>query len=289
MSIEKKYAIIGYPLSHSLSPLIHTTAFRELRLPCSYESIEIHPVNLRTKFKNLLEENFSGFNVTLPYKQEITRFLNKHSPEVVATGAVNTIVIADGETVGHNTDIAGIRQSLLPFRDELVGKSGMILGTGGAAHAAMYCLLRYFHLDMIRVASRNANRALNFTRTFEKLRGHTVLRKQVITDPSIERHLKQSDLIINATPVGMWPKWDESPLDSKIHFQPGQIVLDLIYRPLETTLLRRAREDGARTVNGLEMLLHQAAEAFRLWTGLEMPREPVRAAALEYLTQQQRS
>lgn len=283
MRVEKKFGIIGYPLGHSLSPLLHTTAFRELGLPYTYEPLEIHPVNLRSRFKSLLEEEFSGFNVTLPYKQEITRFLDSQSPEAAAIGAVNTVVIHEGTTIGYNTDMAGVLASLLPFRDELVGKRALILGTGGAAHAVMYCLLKHFPLDLIRVASRKVARAVNFIRTFEKMKPLTKLRKQVLHHHTTERFVRESELIINATPVGMWPTWDESPLPSEIHFQPHQIVMDLIYIPLETTLLKRAREDGARTVNGLEMLIHQAAEAFKLWTGLPMPLEPVRAAALNHL------
>ncbi len=280
-----KFGIIGYPVQHSLSPILHTTAFKALNLPHSYEGIEIHPTNLRTKFKNLLDDGFSGFNVTIPHKQAIIRLLDEHSPEVAAIGAVNTIVVHDGTTTGHNTDVAGVLKSLLPLRDELVGKQAMIIGTGGAAHAVMYCLLKFIHLGLVRVASRTMGRAINFVNEFDKMKGNTVLFKQLSTKENMHRMVERCDLIINTTPVGMSPNVDQSPLGDAVRFRPDQIVMDLIYTPLETTLLRRAREDGARTINGLETLIHQAAEAFKLWTGLEMPVEPVRREVLNQLAQ----
>ncbi len=284
MAIQKmKFGIIGYPVQHSLSPILHTTAFKALDLPHSYEGIEVHPTNLRTKFKNLLENGFSGFNVTIPHKQVIMRLLDERSPEATAIGAVNTVVVRDGATIGHNTDVAGILKSLLPLQDELVGKKVMVLGTGGAAHAVMYCLLKYIHPNLVRVASRTMGRAINFVSEFDKMKGNTVLFKQLSTKENMLRMVERCDLIINTTPVGMSPHLDQSPLGDAVRFRPDQIVMDLIYTPMETTLLRRAREDGARTINGLETLIHQAAEAFKLWTGLEMPVREVREALMRKL------
>ncbi|HWP81446.1 MAG TPA: shikimate dehydrogenase [Bacteroidota bacterium] len=283
MDSPLRFGIIGYPIVHTLSPLMHETAFRALGIDATYEAIEVHPQSLRYRLRELIEEeHYSGLNVTIPHKETVVRLLDEMTKEAAQVGAVNTITVKDGAKIGTNTDVFGLGKVLEQYKDRIAGNEVILLGTGGGARAAAVWLLNHAHPDLLRIVTRHIPRAEKFIASFKPIAGNTVLRRTATTG-NIKRFVESAVLVINATPVGMSPKTDASPLDDTVRFREGQIVFDLIYRPRETTLLRRAKDDGATAVGGLEMLLWQGAQAFEMWTGKTMPVEVVRKKIEEAL------
>jgi shikimate dehydrogenase len=280
---KNQFAILGFPVEQSLSPLMHNTAFRLLDLPYSYEAIEVSPRSLLSYVRELADTGYRGFNVTIPHKESVLRYLSEVDEQAKRIGAANTVVIEEKKTKGYNTDITGILKSLEPFRESLLGSDVMVMGTGGAARTVVFALLRYVHPDLIRIVSRSNAKARQFVTSFAPMKGNTELRATVVTAPNIDRQVKKCSLIVNTTPVGMLPHSTNSPLPDSVHFSKEQIIFDLIYRPLETTLLKRASEDGATTISGLDTFLYQGAHAFELWTGKKMPIEKMRPVLEEKL------
>jgi shikimate dehydrogenase len=263
------FAIIGHPIGHSLSPLMHTTAMRELRIDSAFIAVDIAPSRLEEGVKELISRGCKGFNVTIPHKETIRALLDEEDAEARAVGAVNTVVVKDGRLYGYNTDIAGVRATLDSLRHTFTGKRAVVLGAGGGARAVLHVLVNDYATEHITIASRTLKRAEGLAASLLG-KGSTLL-----VLPIEQRRLldavNEATLIVNSTPVGMSPNTEASPLPTDAPLHAGQIVFDLIPRPLQTTLLRLASERGATTVGGLEMLLHQGAKAFELFTGTLMP------------------
>lgn len=274
------YAIIGHPVSHSLSPLMHATALKARGLPGEYITVDVESSQLRRTIQELVEKGCAGFNVTIPHKQGIIPLLSRTDEEAGAIGAVNTVVVRNGELQGYNTDVYGVWKSLEPYADRIRGKHVVLLGTGGGARAVIRCLLRNFQPSSLSVVTRTPERGRELVRAFE---ASLSLRVFSFNDSSLGQLLRDASLIVNATPVGMTPNVSDSPLPPTVSFHRDQIVFDLIYSPLQTTLLKSAASSGATTLGGLEMLIHQGAKAFELWTGKQMPLELVRKVLEERL------
>ncbi len=255
----KLYGIIGNPVSHSMSPVIHNASFTEKGLNNVYLPLKVS--NIGTFIRECRKIDFQGFSVTIPHKESVLPFLDdiEHTAEKI--GAINTIVRQDGKLTGYNTDcmaaITGLECDLEENGDTLNNKKVSIIGAGGAARAIAFGLKEKG--CNITIYNRTTERA-------EKLSNDVKCRFERFE----EIDNLDSDILINTTPVGMFPEVNRTPVPENV-LKEGMIVFDAVYNPIETKLLRDARERGCHTVNGLTMFINQAAEQFRLWTNIDPP------------------
>jgi shikimate dehydrogenase len=277
----KKFGVIGFPLSHSLSPQIHNTAFQALAIDAVYEKYEIAPADFDSAIRQFKRQEYGGFNVTIPHKSRILTYMDEIDTDAAAVGAMNTVVITRNRWCGFNTDIAGFLSPLLEMKRP-IGRS-LVLGTGGAARAVIFALMKYINPGQIVIAGRNAAKATILCNTFRKSNSEIELLPQLLADAASQTD--KFDLIINTTPVGTNPDKDRTPLPGLIKLKKNAIVYDLVYNPSKSRLLQEAEKagEGVTLINGLEMLLQQAARSFYLWTGKEMPLTPVRQSLLKAL------
>ncbi|MBM3249911.1 MAG: shikimate dehydrogenase [Candidatus Omnitrophica bacterium] len=265
---EKKiYGLIGLPVRHSLSPAMHNAAFAHLKIDAEYRLFELRPEELEDFLSSLSQNRIFGLNVTVPYKEAVLGHLQWLAPEAESIGAVNTIVVKDKDHLeGWNTDGIGFHRHLTDdLRYDPAGKRAAILGAGGAAKAVADQLARR-KAKSITLYDADKERSSKLTdklnREFPECKAHAA--------GSINGlGLKGQDLLINATPIGM--KEADPCLIEKGMLHSGLLVYDLIYNPAETKLLALAKEAGARTANGLGMLLYQGALSFEHWTDKAAP------------------
>ena len=275
--------IIGHPIKHSYSPFIHNVAIELMKLDYVYLPFDVPSSNLRGALKGMTALGIRGFNVTIPHKESAIQYMNNLSEEVTMIGSVNTIVNDQGKLNGHNTDAYGILETLLPFKDDILGNQVCVIGAGGSARTVVYTLIRHFKPKKLFIINRNERRAENLKDFFtEKMKFSSIKTKELIPPAAFEV-MKDSKLIIHATPVGMNPNENDSITTSSDVFSKGQIVFDLVYNPQNTLLLKTASKAGAKTINGLGMLVNQAAKSFELWTGVDFPREDVSKSLQLYL------
>jgi shikimate dehydrogenase len=267
------YGIMGYPIGHSLSPLMHTLAFRHHGLDAVYVPFSVAPEDLAKTVAGAVALGVAGFNVTIPHKEAIMACLDEVTDEATAIGAVNTVHVQDGRTSGHNTDGAGFLQPLQNLGTPLNQLSVCVLGAGGAARALAAALLNAGCPQLI-IANRTHARSERLAADLQKRFVAAEVRAVPMSDAADAA--QQSRLLVNATSLGMH-EGDEPLLPSRC-FGPEQIVYDIVYRPLNTPFLQDARAAGATTIGGLDMLLGQGAAAFMIWTGLAFPLEAVRPA-----------
>jgi shikimate dehydrogenase len=270
----KKYAVIGHPIAHSLSPLMHNTTFQHFKIDGNYEALDIEPASLEQAIGRFRKEMWSGFNVTAPHKEAVIPLIDEVVPEARAVGAVNTIVNRHNTFVGYNTDVLGVERSIHPYRTKIEGRSCVILGSGGAARSVVHVLTHKIKPLEITFSAQFLDQAHALIKSV----GDSNVKFNVIhyTDKALEAAIKNCTLIVNATTAGMFPAVLDSPLPNRNWLSKQHIVFDLVYRPLITRLLNDARTVGAKSIDGLEMFLQQGAAAFQLWTGKEMPVEHIR-------------
>ena len=270
----RHFAVIGHPISHSLSPLMHNTAFKILGLDFQYEMIDIEPDSLKQEIERFREQSWGGFNVTVPHKETIIPLLDEVAPDARAIGAVNTVVHHNNTLIGYNTDVIGVERSLRLDREHIEGTMCTILGSGGVARSVTYVLARSIKPKAITFSVLFPEQAHAIIKSI----GSTDIQFHVIhcTDPALESTIRESTLIVNATAVGMFPQILDSPIPNRHWLSQKQIIFDLIYRPFITQLQSDARSAGAKTIDGLGMFIHQGAAAFQLWTGKDMPVEQIR-------------
>jgi shikimate dehydrogenase len=279
----KQFGVIGHPIAHSLSPLMHNTAFALLGLDCTYQACDVPGGALADALEGFKCEEFVGLNVTIPHKEAVLDLLDEVDPEAGAIGAVNTIAFEGARLIGHNTDAYGVLKSLEPFRAQIVGDTALLLGAGGAARAVSYVLLTHFFPSELVIANRSEQRAQDLAAQCKALSANTTINAMSLADSKVRQIIERSSLVINATSVGMTPSVDESPIHDDVPFHTGQIVMDLIYTPLETNFLKIASGRGARTISGLEMFIHQGARSFEIWTGQQMPVDRIRSVLAQRL------
>lgn len=256
-----KVLLLGHPVAHSLSPLMHNAAFAALGLPHRYEAVDVAPEALSRTVDGLRRDDTLGANVTIPHKEPALRLMDETSDEVRAIGALNTIVRRGSRLVGHNTDAYGFERAVESIGDGDV----LVLGAGGAARACVLVLLRQGR--RVRIANRSRLRADELARALS-VDGR---RAEVIGWPYGAD--LPAPIVVNATPLGLH---GEDPLKGSTL---PRCVVDIVPSAEETPLVRRAREaQHVTVVDGLTMLLHQAARSFELWTGLPAPLETMRAA-----------
>lgn len=273
------YGIMGYPIAHSLSPLMQTFALRHCHLDALYMPFLVEPARLAEAVTGALALGVCGWNVTIPHKETIMAYLDEIAPAAQAIGAVNTVQIRDGKTMGYNTDGVGFLQPLqalhVPFQTTAV----CLLGAGGAARAVAMALLEV-GCAALTVTNRTQERA---ERLVDVLRS-TCPSAQIDVVPWTEAAIaaRHSAVIVNSTSVGLHAAGEA--LLPETCFRPGQIVYDLVYRPLYTPLLLAAQRQGATVIPGLDMLIGQGAVAFQLWTGMPFPLEDVRRLLQPFFT-----
>ncbi len=278
-SPRKIYGLIGYPVKHSFSPLMHNAAFRSLKINAEYKLFEKKPEELDDFLKSLSEQNIHGLNVTIPYKEVVLKYLRWKSPEVRFTGAANTIVVKDKNFLeGWNTDGIGFHRHLTKdLKFNISGKNVIIIGAGGAAKAIVNQLARK-EAKSIVIYDMDNDKSLELADKINK----EFPKCNAISVNSIEGFdIKNTDLLINATPVGM--KKQDSCLITPDSLHSGLLVYDLVYNPPETKLLKFAKQKGAKASNGLGMLLYQGMRSFEIWTGRRAPKTVMLKALMEGL------
>ena len=267
------YYLLGYPVGHSVSPAMHNAAFKELGMPNNYSLLEAPREQLPDIVKKRVKvDSFGGANVTIPHKMEIIQYLDELADSAEKAGAVNTIQYRDGILIGHNTDALGGVRALTEVYGSLSDAKVVLLGAGGAAKALAAELAP--KVDKLTILNRSVEKAKELA---ERL-GESV-NYDSITNHSV---IQSADILINATPVGMHPNINESPVNpSALH--SDLLVFDIVYNPQKTRLLSDAERTGARTLGGLWMLVYQGIEAFKIWTGVEPSADTMYNAAQDAL------
>ncbi len=279
-SKTKLIGILGYPLGHSLSPLMHNQVLAKMGLNYVYLPLEVRPDDIAKAVEAVRVFDMLGVNVTIPHKERVTKYLDDISPEAKACGAVNLIKHTKGRLVGHNTDgdgfIAGLREDNIDYKGDI-----LLLGAGGAAKAVGYALARagaksltFLNNDEIQAA-----KLADYISEQTKVNCRSLLLNQAnFNDIAID-----IDMLINCTPVGMYPNIDAGPMADLARLKSHVIVCDLIYNPLKTKFLTLAEANSLRIVNGLPMFIHQGALTFEILTELSPPINYMKEVVLNHL------
>ncbi len=264
--------LVGHPLEHSISPVIYETALAALDLPAVYLPFDLSPDSIDAFWLALARLRIRGFNVTHPLKESVAQRVDEMDADAERLVAVNTVVVDDGWTNGHNTDVYGFRVSLRALGLRVGGRSALVVGAGGAAKAVVHVLLR--EGASVQVTNRTISRADALADSFDEP-------VEVVPMKDLERR-GPWDLLVNATPIGMKGIENRLPVPEAI-VAKAAFIYDLVYNPTTTPLLHVARRLNRPGTSGLDMLLHQAAKAFELWTGQSAPFDAMRRAAREAL------
>jgi shikimate dehydrogenase len=273
--------LLGWPVSHSLSPAMHNAAFDYLGLDWRYVPLPVDaaaPAAIPQALGGLRALGLRGANVTVPHKQAVMPYVHHRAPAAQAIGAVNTLVVEpDGTFTGDNTDAAGFVSDLRAHGVELEDQHVLVLGAGGSARAIVYGLARA-KVARIAVANRTRATAEALVAALQPLAPECRMTAFVLPD-DLSRLAPYADLIVNCTTLGMTPHVDTNPWPEDLPFHSGQVVYDLVYNPPHTQFLRQAVRDGAQAIGGLGMLVWQGALAFERWTGQPAPVDVMRSAA----------
>ena len=255
--IEKKFGIIGKPLSHSLSPLLHKFWFKQNNLIANYSLIEIEKSQIHDIINKIRIKELDGINVTVPYKQDVIPYLDLIVNDANETSSINTIYLNnENKIVGENTDVYGFEQSFINrlSNENITEKKILILGSGGVTPSLIYALKK-IKIKKIFVSNRTLQKAENIKKKFPLI--------EVIVWEKVFQKFEEMDIIINATSLGMK---NNSDFETTIlRFKPSLIYYDVIYNPLETSMLKIFKDGKVKTFNGLEMFLFQAQKSFFLW------------------------
>ena len=280
MTENFKLAIIGYPLGHTLSPILYKTAFDELGLKYSYEVLATPPEDLISQIKHLRAGKYYGFNVTIPHKVPVTLFLSKYDEFVNLTGSVNVVKIEEDMSLsGYNTDVYGFMEAI-PKDIDLNNKKAAVIGTGGAARAVCAGLFKK-GVSKIDIYTRNV---INSAETITTLRNRFSEIEIKSIQTSLMEGLEDVDILVNTTPMGMKNfAEDNSPVDDKNiqSLKDDALIYDIVYNPLRTALISKAIKYNKRYVCGLDMLVYQAARAVEIWSGEKPDFKSMKISALE--------
>ncbi|MCJ7613828.1 shikimate dehydrogenase [Candidatus Bathyarchaeota archaeon] len=274
-------AIIGDPVDHSLSPVMHNAAFKELGLNLVYVAFTVTTRELKTAILAAKSLGLRGLNVTMPHKHAVMNYLDKVDVTAKSIGAVNTVLCNQGKLIGYNTDGSGAMIALQENGVYPEEKKLVLLGAGGAAKAIAYQAAQ--DVEELVILNRTLEKAKKLAESLKsfgaKVKGGT------LSPEVLKTELSTADILVNATSVGMHPDIDSNPVPSDI-LRSDLCVMDIIYNPLETKLVADAKAAGAKVVSGIEMLIYQGAVAFEIWTNCPAPVEVMRAAALNELKKQ---
>lgn len=255
------YLLIGNPIEHSVSPIMHNIALQHHHLPGEYVALSVTGKDITSLVTHCNKPEFLGANITIPHKETLFDMVDVLSDEAMEIGAINTIVKTDNKLIGHNTDGFGFLAPIEDIEDNLVGGRAIIFGTGGATKAIIYALKSLGMAEIVLVSRRPGNY------------------EDDDSDPIIRCNYDnwcvfagEASIIINATPLGMYPNVNASPVrNSELEYLKGKICYDIVYNPRKTYFLQQAETAGGFPIGGLDMLIYQGAKSFKLWTGQEFP------------------
>lgn len=272
-AIKPHYLVIGHPISHSLSPLMHQAALNFHGIDANYFAVDLHTSEISEFISWCNRDEFLGCNITIPYKNAFLEVVDWIDPVSEEMQTINTIVKENHSLKGYNTDVYGFLKGLEPYMDEMDLTRAIIFGTGGAARAVKTALLETGFEELIFV-SRNASGKESL---FD---GNNI---KIVNYEQWHAFADDASLIVNTTPVGMHPKTSEMPISkSEVNLLNDKICYDLIYNPLETQFLKHAKKAGAVTLNGLDMLIYQGSKSFEMWTSKTFPIEQIKKKLNDY-------
>ena len=277
----KVFALIGNPVSHSMSPAIHNAAFMKLNIDSLYVAFQVEDVKGALAGMRALD-NFRGMSVTIPHKIEVMQYVDEIPAVDRHIGSINTVVKEDGKLIGFNTDGPGALKAIVDAGVELAGKKVLMLGAGGAARAIAFTLAKKGGINELVLLDINENFLNNLTGDLRNGTEATIT-PGMLNPATIEEQMASADLIVNCTPVGMHPKEDATLVPDNL-FRPGQVVFDVVYNPLETKLLRQAKAKGLKVIPGVEMFINQAILQFERFAGADAPEELMRNVVMEKLS-----
>lgn len=264
----KVIGLFGYPVKHTLSPFMHNAALQNMGLSYVYLPFAINPHNLPDAVNAIKSLDFLGVNVTIPFKERVIEYLDDLSEEARACQAVNVIKNENGKLIGDNTDGRGFLESLKEENIALKGEA-LIIGAGGAARAVAYTMAKsgFNSLSFLDLYQNKAEELACF------IEGNTGVKADagIISQEVFAKKAAHADIIVNCSPVGMYPDINFSPVENLDGVKPGAVVCDIIYNPVETLFLQKAREKGHKTVNGVGMFVYQGALTLEILTGLKPP------------------
>ena len=268
----KTYAVIGDPIDHSLSPNIHNAAFRELELDCTYIAYRIPKDELEEGVESLKKINISGFNVTIPHKIEMMKYLDKVDEGCSIIGATNTVTFSDGILKGYNTDMDGFLDPIKKRNITIKNSKVLLLGAGGASRAIVAAFAKE-NAKEITIANRTLDKAKDLVEFAKKVG----ISANAVKLEDAEQFVSTHEFIVNSTSIGLKNESSPIPTDS---ISEKSIVYDIVYMPMNTDLIKKAKEKDATVIYGYEMLLGQACRAFEIWHEREAPYEVMKKAIL---------
>jgi len=255
----KQFAVIGNPIEHSLSPVLHNWVFKSLNIQAEYTKIRVEEKHLSEIVAKVKNDELDGFNVTIPYKENIIKFLDEINVRAESIASVNCIVKSKSKIIGNNTDWYGFSMAINTNQIDVSDKEVIVIGAGGTSKSILYSL-KQLGVSKIILLNRTLQNAI-------------ALQDEIIIPYSLEiaeSLIKNDSIIINTTPIGM--QSNQSPIDLGL-IHKNQILIDVIYNPLETTLLKLANKMGTTTLNGLDMFIHQALASLDLWFGESLSKQ----------------
>lgn len=267
--------VIGHPIKHSMSPIMHNSVFRHLGMDCSYIALDIKPEGIEHFVKGLRYTNILGVNVTIPHKTAVIPYLDELSEEAKVLKAVNTIKISEDKLIGYNTDVYGFEKCLEGV--DVANSSALLIGAGGAGKAVAYTLCK-LNIKRLFITNRTEERAKQLIHFLTNLFDMDVT---FIPFDKLKT-LGTMDIVVNATPLGMEGIGEELQVPSSL-IGKTTTAIDLVYNPPKTEFLKIAESLGARTLNGIKMLVYQGAESFKIWTGIIPPVDVMEEAIKEHL------
>ena len=275
----KVVAVIGNPIEHSLSPPMHNAAYKQMGMDYVYVAFKIEKDNLSHLIESAKTMGLVGLNVTIPYKTDIIEYLDEVDDTARRINAVNTIRFKDGIAKGYNTDGTGAVKSIEKYT-ELKNKKVLVLGAGGASKAITFTLLNH-GINSLTIANRSRDNAIQLIDNLKKQTGFDQI--SYVDIEKADTILEDVDIIINTTPIGMYPNVDaDTPIKTE-KINENHVVMDIIYNPLETKLLKNAKDNGATTISGTNMLINQGITAFEIFTDRTPSYESFEKALLEQL------
>ncbi|NDV24112.1 shikimate dehydrogenase [Desulfovibrio sp. JC022] len=266
---EKLFGIIGHPLGHTMSPLLHNWGFSEHKIPAVYMAWPTEPEKVENFMQTFRNLPISGISVTIPHKLSVMNYIDQLTERAKSVGAVNTLYWKGDKIVGDNTDAAGVSEPLRPYSDQI--KTALLIGAGGAARAAITGL-QLLGINEIFITNRTKSKADDLAAEFKI--------SVLDWDTRGDQHF---DLIVNSTSLGMSGEFQEINPMIMDNQDANTIVFDLVYNPIETVFVKEAKAKGCTVIHGIEMFVHQGMEQFRLWTGKKLDEKKARKLLLDNL------
>lgn len=280
VSTTRLLGVIGDPIAHSLSPDMHNAAIGVLETDYCYVAFHVLPDRVESALRGMRALQIRGLNVTLPHKTAVMAHLDRISEEALAVGAVNTISFEEGDLVGYNTDVCGLATALERTAGlAVLPEHCVILGAGGVGRAAVYALATNDDVRRVSILNRTVARAEALAHDMERITGKAIDTGDLTADTQ-SRVFADAGLVVNGTSLGMVPDVERTPLADTSALHSELVLYDTVFNPLDTLLMRQFRSAGAPAFGGLDMLVHQGARSFAIWTGVEPPVDVMKRAII---------